>query len=219
MSPMWSRIGRIYFCDGYYIFLHIRAFSNSFLVVWLPQFTWTGLIGHLLPKKNGGDFAYSQERSRWRVSCMYSSLCHPFCQRKALFQVLSAHLHWLEFSFGFAPPIAIIIFCCARYKSALARLLSEKRIVLCGEASYSIYLLHLPVIFAFRWEAAPVTSFRVLIGGALRFGLTFLAVIGLSLVVWSLVEVPARRWLRTFMFAGPRAVFPTKPKVPLKLKD
>ena len=65
-------------------------------------------------------------------------------------------------SFGFAPPIAIIIFCCARYKSALARLLSEKRIVLCGEASYSIYLLHLLVIFAFRWEAAPVTSFRVL---------------------------------------------------------
>lgn len=134
-------------------------------------------------------------------------------------QVLSAHLHWLNLSFGLAPPIAIIIFCCARYKSALARLLSEKRIVLCGEASYSIYLLHLPVIFAFRWEAAPVTSFRVLIGDALRFGLTFLAVIGLSLVVWSLVEVPARRWLRSFMIAGPRPVFSAEPTIPLQLKD
>jgi peptidoglycan/LPS O-acetylase OafA/YrhL len=138
---------------------------------------------------------------------------------QSIVQFLSAHLHWLNLSFGLAPPIAIIIFCCARYKSALARLLSEKRIVLCGEASYSIYLLHLLIIFAFRWEAAPVTSFRVLIGDVLRFGLTFLTVIGLSLVVWSLVEVPARRWLRTFKVAEPRAVFSSESRVPLQLKD
>lgn len=138
---------------------------------------------------------------------------------QGIVQVVSTHLHWLNLSFGFAPPIATIIFCCARYKSALARLLSEKRIVLCGEASYSIYLLHLLVIFAFRWEAAPVTSFRVLIGDALRFGLTFLTVVGVSLVVWSLVEVPARRWLRTFMIARPRAVFASEAEVPLQLKD
>jgi peptidoglycan/LPS O-acetylase OafA/YrhL len=138
---------------------------------------------------------------------------------QGIVQVLSAHLHWLNLSFGFAPPIAIIIFCCARYKSVLARLLSVKRVVLCGEASYSIYLLHLLVIFAFRWEAAPVTSFRVLIGDALRFSLTLLTVIGLSLVVWSLVEVPARRWLRTFMIAGPRSSFSTEFKAPLQVKD
>jgi peptidoglycan/LPS O-acetylase OafA/YrhL len=124
-------------------------------------------------------------------------------------QILHAHLSWLNLSFGFAPPIAIIIFCCARYKSALARLLSKKRVILCGEASYSIYLLHLFVIYAFRWEAAPFTSFQVLIGDALRLGLTFLTVIGLSLVMWSLVEVPARRWLRTFMIASPRTAFST----------
>ena len=106
---------------------------------------------------------------------------------------------WLASSFGFALPVAIIIFCCARYKGIVARFLSLPRIVLCGEASYSIYLLHLPVIFAFRWEAAPLTSPRVLIGDALRFGMVSLAIIGLALTTWSLIEVPARRWLRGLM--------------------
>src|SRR6185437_8166938 len=127
-------------------------------------------------------------------------------------------LRWLNMAFGLAPSMAVIIFCCARYESALTRWLSAKPIVLCGEASYSMYLLHLLVIFAFRWEAAPVTSFRVLIGDALRLGLTYLTVVGVSLVVWSLVEVPARRWLRTFMIARPRAVFASEAEVPLQLK-
>jgi peptidoglycan/LPS O-acetylase OafA/YrhL len=117
----------------------------------------------------------------------------------------ATRLHWLNLSFGFAPMMAIVIFCCARYKGTLASWLSSKPIILCGEASYSIYFLHLPVIFAFRWEAAPVTSARVLVGDGLRFGLTVLSVIGLSLVVWALIERPARRWLRHLMIAAPSA--------------
>ena len=105
-------------------------------------------------------------------------------------------LKWLSFSFGLAPPVAVIIFCCARYQSAMARWLSSGKMVLCGEASYSIYLLHLPVIFAFRWEAAPVTAPRVLIGDSLRFGMTALSIIGLSLITWTIIEVPCRRFLR-----------------------
>lgn len=120
-------------------------------------------------------------------------------------------LRWLNMAFGLAPSMAVIIFCCARYKSTLTRWLSAKPIIQCGEASYSMYLLHLLVIFAFRWEAAPVTSFRVLIGDALRLGLTYLSVIGLSLVVWSLVEVPTRRWLRKFMIPESAAVLAIQP--------
>jgi peptidoglycan/LPS O-acetylase OafA/YrhL len=155
------------------------------------------------------------------IALMVTGILHVFffapsaLPARAIVQSLASHLHWLNLSFGFAPPIAVIIFCCARYRSALARLLSTKRVVLCGEASYSIYLLHLLVIFAFRWEAAPVTSFRVVIGDALRFGLTFLTVIGLALVIWSLVEVPARRWLRTFQIAGSDPLFSTAAKVPI----
>jgi peptidoglycan/LPS O-acetylase OafA/YrhL len=132
---------------------------------------------------------------------------------QAIVTSLTARLQWLNLSFGLAPPIAVIIFCCARYKSALTRLLSTKSVLLCGEASYSIYLLHLVVIWAFRWEAASVTSFRVLIGDLLRFGVTFLSVIGLSLVVWTLVEVPARRWLRRFMIVQPHEAFEPKSNI------
>jgi peptidoglycan/LPS O-acetylase OafA/YrhL len=109
---------------------------------------------------------------------------------------------WLNMSFGFAVPMAIIIFCCARYNSIVARFLSLPRVVLCGEASYSIYLLHLPVIFAFRWEAAALWSPRVLIADSLRFGMTALAIIGLALITWSIIEVPARRWLRKLRIAS-----------------
>ena len=120
-------------------------------------------------------------------------------------QKFSSHLGYFVFlnmSFGFAVPMAIIIFCCARYNSIVAWFLSVPRIVLCGEVSYSIYLLHMPVILAFRWEAAGLFSGRVFIGDALRFGMTTLAIIGLALTTWSLVELPARRWLRNFMIGS-----------------
>jgi peptidoglycan/LPS O-acetylase OafA/YrhL len=77
--------------------------------------------------------------------------------------------------------------------------LSSKYFVLCGDASYSIYLLHLPVIFAFRWETAVLTAPRIFIGDALRFGMMVLSIIGLSLAVWTLIEIPAQRALRRMM--------------------
>ena len=41
-----------------------------------------------------------------------------------------------------APFLAIIIFCCVRYKSSISNALSRWWIVVLGDASYSIYLLH-----------------------------------------------------------------------------
>ena len=112
-----------------------------------------------------------------------------------------SYVHWLSFSFGLAPATAIIVFCCARYPNVLTNWLSSKYIELCGDASYSIYLLHLPVIFAFRWEAAPLFLARVYIGDGLRFGMMVFSIIGLSLVVRTLVEIPGRRFLRRLMVA------------------
>jgi peptidoglycan/LPS O-acetylase OafA/YrhL len=66
----------------------------------------------------------------------------------------------------------------------------------CGEASYSLYLLHLLIVVAVRWEAAEVTSFKVGVGDALRLTVAALAAIGRSLVTWRIIEVPARRIIR-----------------------
>lgn len=105
----------------------------------------------------------------------------------------------LKACFGFAPFVAIFVFCCARYRNAIVRFLESPRIVLAGEASYSLYLLHLMVIYAFRWESATITSFVVGIGNFLRLILTLLSAIGLSLTTWSIVELPFRRTIRALL--------------------
>ena len=109
----------------------------------------------------------------------------------------------LHMNFGFSPLIALLIFCCARYQNAIVRLLSSRPLVLCGEASYSLYLLHMIVINAFRYEAPPVTSARVAIGALLQLIIVVFASIGLSLVTWSLIEVPARARLRKLLSRRP----------------
>jgi peptidoglycan/LPS O-acetylase OafA/YrhL len=108
----------------------------------------------------------------------------------------SGIVNFLRMGFGLAVPVVVIIYCCARYHNFFTRWLMSPLLVRGGDASYSIYLLHLPVIYAFRWEAAPVTSLRVLVGDLLRFGLTCLCIIGLAVVVYAIIEQPSRRQIR-----------------------
>lgn len=102
-------------------------------------------------------------------------------------------------SFGMAPPIALLIYACVRYDTLISRALSHPKMVTCGEASYSLYMLHMLVANAFRWESAKVTSNWILVGDSLRFIVAFGAAVGLSLVSWAMIEVPARQWLRRML--------------------
>ncbi len=104
-------------------------------------------------------------------------------------------------SYGFAPLTAIIIFCCARYKSKVSSVLSSWPMVLCGSATYSLYLLHIFTIMAFRWESAQITNFIVGVGDFLRLIIALLSTIGLSLVTWGILEEPARKWIRNLLTA------------------
>jgi len=132
-----------------------------------------------------------------------------------------AALHWLMFgvdsaarwhdlvvklhmNFGFAPFLATLIFCCARYQNGFVRLISARWIILCGNASYSLYLLHVLVINAFRYEVAPITSWRIAVGSFLKLAVVIATSIGLSLVSWKTIELPCRIWLR-------RALSPKSP--------
>jgi peptidoglycan/LPS O-acetylase OafA/YrhL len=107
--------------------------------------------------------------------------------------------------FGFAPFLAIIIFCCARYRNPIVSLLSTPLIVVGGEASYSLYMLHELVINAFRFAVSDTISPAVAVGNALMWLLTMLSAIGLSLVTWRLIEIPARRWIRRALLISPRS--------------
>jgi len=118
----------------------------------------------------------------------------------ALHSAMFGPLHFLttyHMSFGFAPTVAIIIFCCARYRNAIVGALSSRNLVICGDASYSLYLLHIAVIGAFGAHLIPVSSFGV--NEAARLAFTLFAAVGLSLVTYAIWEVPARRVLRRLL--------------------
>ena len=107
-------------------------------------------------------------------------------------------------AFTFAPIIAVFIFCCARYTNPIVTLLAAPLIVLGGEASYSLYLLHDLVLHAFRMTVADMVSTDVGLANAAMWLLAMLSAVGLSLVTWRLIEVPARRWLRRALLVRAR---------------
>jgi len=108
-------------------------------------------------------------------------------------------VHFLHLNFGFALPVACLIFCVARYRNAITTVLSHRTMV-CGDASYSLYLLHLPVIAGVDLAVYEIGSSALLTSVVLfRLGAGLLAAIGLSLITYRLVEVPTRRWLRQLM--------------------
>ena len=94
---------------------------------------------------------------------------------------------------GLLPAISVLIFYCARYE---AKALSGVRIVALGEASYSIYLLHLIVI-----ERSAPTSFvdATPLNTAILAGRTIIILIViavLSLGIHRYFERPAQKWIR-----------------------
>lgn len=107
-----------------------------------------------------------------------------------------AFVTFLHMSFGFAPLVAIVIFCSSRYHSRFSAAMSAPFVVQCGEISYSLYLLHVLVIRLFVVVAAPVTG-----GTAETIDLAWLAAdlgitIAVSFVSYSIWEDPMRRLLR-----------------------
>ena len=74
----------------------------------------------------------------------------------------------------------------------LSRFLSTKTMLLGGGISYSIYLVQLPVK---GWIQLMATSMHMDSDG-IRFLITTIALIGVSLILFKAVEDPARKLLR-----------------------
>ena len=108
-------------------------------------------------------------------------------------------LRQMSFNFSLAPSVAIIIFCSVRYRSWISSALSTKPMIAGGEASYSIYLVHMVTLVAMT---------RVMAGGSVEAttsGMLFLAakqifvlaiIVLVSLGLHKIYEEPARRWMR-----------------------
>jgi peptidoglycan/LPS O-acetylase OafA/YrhL len=109
--------------------------------------------------------------------------------------------------FVYSLSIAVIIFCCARYRSPFSRFLSVPLLIACGDASYSIYLFHLSVLEVTKVsDILPWTWYNVFYVG-FHFAAAVLITIAFSTVMYRVYEAPARVATRALLgrFIGPGA--------------
>ncbi|HEX4507609.1 MAG TPA: acyltransferase family protein [Alphaproteobacteria bacterium] len=116
-----------------------------------------------------------------------------------------SHDHgWVFFArmatnFSIAPSCAVLILCCARYRTAFSRAVASRIPIALGEASYSSYLLHMTIllivetIFGGALPPGPLTYAFLTAKLLLVVVLIFLLALGLH----ASLEVPARKWLRS----------------------
>lgn len=96
---------------------------------------------------------------------------------------------------GFYPYIAFIIFVCARYDfSLLSMFFSIRFFILFGEASYSIYLIHIFFYGMVSHDAgaAPILLFLQIIT-------LWMFIFTCAHILYVTLEMPARRWLRGWL--------------------
>jgi peptidoglycan/LPS O-acetylase OafA/YrhL len=113
----------------------------------------------------------------------------------SLREYLPAFPHNISLNAGsLAPLFLIITLTLALDTSRLARSLSHPWLVLLGDASYALYILHVPI----RWLFEDLLA---LTGQVIEFGVLFSIylplLIVLSIFVFKYIERPARDWLRT----------------------
>jgi peptidoglycan/LPS O-acetylase OafA/YrhL len=97
---------------------------------------------------------------------------------------------WLEHS-GALPAFVALIFVVAPGRGALSRALSAPWLVLLGETSYSLYLVHQILLGTYRLHQASFPPMPDAMAAALMLAVLLLA----SYLLWRVVELPARRWL------------------------
>jgi hypothetical protein len=119
---------------------------------------------------------------------------------------------------GVWPPVAIHAACLsaftwlvwrlARFEGALTLALSSRTMLAGGEISYSLYLLHPFILPAFAKPEMKFTGLHFALWLAL-LAMAGVCTVAMSYGTWSLIEVPARRWLR-------RALAPAQAGSPLR---
>ena len=78
----------------------------------------------------------------------------------------------------------------------MAGLLSTKAAEYLGKASYSMYILHVPVLWWYgRWAVHGPLHMPAIVAAVVYFAL----VIGVSALAFELVEMPANRWIRDYV--------------------
>ncbi len=193
------------FAIGYAAIWHFTSDSGSaqgqaevILYRWPIVRLWEFLLGMALgrlyllhrPNPRGPD-------RRFRKS-MFASLA--ISAVIALIFILSAYtgendvaflIHSLKWYVLYTPLFCTLIYILARYRTPYSKILRARPMVILGEASYSLYLLHIIPFTILITTQNPSHPF-----GRRTVFLVILACVAASLLCYRFIETPARRWLR-----------------------
>jgi peptidoglycan/LPS O-acetylase OafA/YrhL len=95
-----------------------------------------------------------------------------------------------------SPVFALVIWACSGSRSAPARLLGARWLVILGEASFGLYLIHMPVLHFFEWLGWDRS--RAL------YPVYLVLCVGLSVLSFFYVETPTRKWILRQMQTRPK---------------
>jgi len=103
-------------------------------------------------------------------------------------------LREMNMNFALAPSVALLIFCAARYRGVIFRPLTCRPIMVLGEASYSIYLVHLVILTAAARMLVPAG--HGVLYDVVELLLTTVVIVLVSIALYAFYEAPARKLLR-----------------------
>ena len=106
------------------------------------------------------------------------------------------YVQHLALNFLCAPAIAFVLFYSCRYDTLFTRLLSASILVVLGEMSYSIYLLHPFTIRMFSAPPPPEWDLAWSLNVSFRVLFAIVLTLLLAYATYRLIEVPSRVWLR-----------------------
>lgn len=130
------------------------------------------------------------------IGAMISIIILTMILRNQGYDSMTSYLAFLKTNFAFAPLIAVVIFCCARYETNISRILGSKVLVAGGDASYSIYLIHPWILTMLQCSGTPKLSGVLFLEWLFRVFFATFFTIAVSIGTYRVIEVPVRRWLR-----------------------
>jgi len=110
---------------------------------------------------------------------------------------------------GSFPAFGLLIGVLSFERGVVSRLLSASWLVLLGEISYSIYLVHWTLIHWYNLNG----SLFVSAPKAMLYVAYWLAVLSISFIIWRVVEKPCQRWIRS-RFGSKRDAMPMIVSIP-----
>lgn len=113
----------------------------------------------------------------------------------SLREYMPAVTHYFSLDIGLLAPFFLVIILALAFDTTnLAQRLKHPWLVLLGDSSYALFILHIPFLWLFT---SLLRMIGVTITDSAKFSIHFLVSIFLSILVFKYIERPARDWLRS----------------------